>query len=374
MRTVSKSRSSTKPTRFCKGRARAEYADAVSPHSTIVVPHLDWVPLSVPAMRHVFDQVRGTRDIPDAALALAAQGFLAPQPGAVHFAAQRRVVGSTALILMTLSALRVTGRGHDTSSGIHVGFVVDGRITLTLRATGETTVLGPGSVCVVTNWDWFDVESASGTRCLHIIVPENRLRERGVRVRANRFRLDASRSLRTPLRAFALAVADANWKATPIGVRIAEQTIEDLLVGMFLEADGYAMDGEDLRADLRARALAEIADSHRQPDLNPAVVAERLGVSLRHLQRAFEESTTSVSAEITHKRADTAALLLVAPGAAALTVAEIAKHSGFSSTFELRAAFRAHFGMLPSELRSAGKVPLSFAPEGDQIRAYTQSR
>jgi len=323
----------------------------------------DWAPVSNATMRHVLEQLRGPREVGDDELQRIATRFRVPSPGIVHFATQRRRLGSTLLVLMTLSAMCVQGaRSAPSEQRLHVGFVLGGAITITPRG-GDPVRLGAGGSCAIADWSSFDAESANGTRCLQLLLPYDRLVDRGVHVSAARFSLDGARSLRSPLRGFALAIVDAAWNASTVGELVAERTIEDLVVGMFLEADGYSMDSEDLRAALRARAMAEIAATHRHAGLTPAVVAERLRVSLRHLQRAFENSGDSVAHAIARHRAESAALLLLSPGASGLTIVEIARDSGFRSAFELRTAFRDRYEVLPSAYRDAHEGLRRFAPQ-----------
>ncbi|MEC5149748.1 helix-turn-helix domain-containing protein [Cryobacterium sp. GrIS_2_6] len=147
-------------------------------------------------------------------------------------------------------------------------------------------------------------------------------------------------SLAAPMLVLALAVVEAAWTPTTIGVSVTERTIEDLVVGLFLQGEGDAMDSAELRAGLRMRAVAHIAARHRNRDLSPAVVAAQLGASLRHLQRAFEDGGSTVASEISRCRAESAARLLLAPRTAGLTIADIATRSGHTSAFEVRAGFR----------------------------------
>ena len=147
-------------------------------------------------------------------------------------------------------------------------------------------------------------------------------------------------------------MVDTAWHPGALSETIAERTLEDLIVGMFLETEGYPMDGEEFRSGLRGRAVNLVASAHREPELNPAAVARRLGVSLRNLQRAFEEGGTTLAEEIGKQRAQTAAVLLAGPGTRGLPIAEIAALAGFPSSFALRAGFRSRYGMLPSEYRA----------------------
>lgn len=316
-----------------------------------------WEPLAVATMRHVLDQAYGRIDLPDTALAQMAQHFLAPAESEFRFAAERRLLGETAFVTMTHSALRVVGpEAPDSRELVHIAFVLRGTVTITPKG-GDVVPLGPGGSCVVSDWSAVHLECSDSVRGFHILLKSSRLADRGVHVRATRFTADVGRSLRAPLRGFALSVADASWNASTVGELVAERTIEDLVVGMFLEADGHSMDGEDLRAGLRGRALVEIAANHRDPRLTPAVVAARLSVSLRHLQRAFEHADQSVAHAIARRRAESAALMLVSPMASGHTMQQIAYDCGFSSAFELRAAFRDHYAMLPSEYRNDARTP-----------------
>ena len=312
-------------------------------------------------MRHVLEQVKG-RVYPDEILELAARGLMVPQSSTVNFAAQRRDLGDTTIALLTFSAMRFNGGGLNNTRVVYIGFVLGGSITITVPGD-EPFVLRPGGASAVNDWSAFEVESSEGTRCLEIMIPATRLEDRGVRVHHGKFKLEGSRSLRSPLRNLALSFVDSSWTPSLHAEKVAERTIEDLVVGMFLESEGYAIDSEDLRAGLRGRAITEIGRSHRTPTLTPGVLAERLAVSLRHLQRAFEDSGESIASSITRRRAESAALLLSAPGATSLTIEEVAKRAGFSSAFELRAAFRSHYAMLPSEFRENSLAASSYVPE-----------
>jgi AraC-like DNA-binding protein len=327
-----------------------------------------WQPLPVETVRHLLGQVYGAQNFPPELLARTARLFQAPAPGALHFAAQRRQLGAVLLLLMTMSALRMRGAtSAEPPEDVHICFVLSGAVTLTPHRDPATR-LGPGGACAVSDWGQFDAECSAGTRSLHVVMPQSALITRGVHITPARFRLDGSRSLRSPLRGFALSVADTSWRASSTGALVAERTLEDLVVGMFLEVDGYAMDSEDLRAGLRARALSEIAASHRSNEVNPRSVAERLSVSLRHLQRAFESGEESIAQAITRQRTESAAFLLSSPGAATLTIDEVAHDAGFSSTFELRAAFRARYAMLPSQFRDCQPAMQSRATAGPVLR------
>ncbi|MGO4692115.1 helix-turn-helix domain-containing protein [Glaciibacter sp. 2TAF33] len=299
---------------------------------------------------------------PDAQLASFARAIRIPESSTFHFSVQRREFGELGVMMTTQSAARVSGAELAQTESLCVGYMLSNSMRLGPRGA-EGTAFGPGSAFAVTDWSAFEVSSAEPTRCLVIHLPRSRLHERGIRVAPHRYIISGSASLRAPLLSFALGTVHTGWTPSAIGLNVAERTIEDLIVGMFLESEGYAMDSEELRVGLRGRAITEIDSGHRDPDLNPTGVAARLGVSLRHLQRAFEDSGTSVTTELSRRRAASAALLLGAPGATELTIAEIASCAGFRSSFELRSAFKTNYRSLPSDYRAHAEGNMSYAPE-----------
>lgn len=310
-----------------------------------------WEPLSTEALRHILTQV-GESSLPDELAEHIASGFSIPRGVVFHFSARRRDFGATSVMLSTQSAFRVRGREViDADGSLYVGFLLNNSARIGL-AGGPGTVMRPGGVFAVSNWHAFDLESTESTRGLTIRFAESRIHERGVRTRHDRFKLASQTTLGAPLRSFAAALVDPAWHPGTVSETIAERTLEDLVVGMFLETEGYAMDGEEFRSGLRGRAVNLVAAMHRQRELNPSSVAQGLGVSLRNLQRAFEEAGTTLAEEIGRQRAQTAAMLLAGPGTRGLPISEIAALSGFSSPFALRAGFKAQYGMLPSAYRA----------------------
>lgn len=273
-----------------------------------------------------------------------------PHSAPAHAPARHRVIGSTVLLMVTRSPTRLTSNDFGASEMMHIAFLLNG--SGDIRRVGDAAVpLDGDSVVTVVNWNRVVTQCARGTRSLHVILPLARLTARGVRPNPNRLVLEGASSLRTPLRNFALSLTDDSWRTNPVAEQVAERTLEDLIVGMFLEVQATSLDADELRAGLRVRALDFIARHHGDASLNPGAVADALHVSLRHLQRSFSSADTTIAETIAERRTESAALLLAAPGAKNLTIAQIASRAGFSSPFELRTAFRARFGQLPSVFR-----------------------
>lgn len=314
-----------------------------------------WKPISKRAMRHIIEQT-SPFPVPEERVERVAKGFWTRSDSVFHFSAQARILGDTVVMRTTQSAIRIRGEDAQSTGTVHVGFVLDGTCDFGPTGGAEAT-LNRGGVFIATDLSGYNLSAPESTRALNIRMPETRLRERGIQLSAHRFRFGGPpTSLGAPLRELGLAIADAAWNPTKPGLLVAGRAVEDLVVGMLLEAGGYAMDSEDLRVGLRSRAMTYIAERHRDPALSPTAVAAPLGVSLRHLQRAFQDSETSIAGEIAARRAETAALYLAGPGAATITMGELAARAGFGSAFELRTAFKSRYGMLPSAYRAAAAV------------------
>ncbi|MGD8193192.1 helix-turn-helix domain-containing protein [Herbiconiux sp. P18] len=172
-----------------------------------------------------------------------------------------------------------------------------------------------------------------------------------------------SSSLVAPVRAFleAVVTGDSGGRAEP--------AVDDLLLGM-LEALVHEAKEEPAagsptapvtspptvrvpaRVPLRLQAIAHIAASRDDRSLSPHQIARGLRISVRQLQRAFEEAGSTVVAEIRRQRLEAATALLVDETCDRLSIAEIATLAGFRNDAELRRALASNRGATPTELRS----------------------
>jgi AraC family transcriptional regulator of adaptative response / DNA-3-methyladenine glycosylase II len=108
---------------------------------------------------------------------------------------------------------------------------------------------------------------------------------------------------------------------------------------------------------LQAARLIDEPDAWRSIDHDgggPGVaeVAERLGVSDRHLRRIFEAQFGVSPLQYLQTRRLLTARQLIAD--TALPMAQVAQASGFASVRRFNAAFAAHYGTAPSKMRRAG--------------------
>lgn len=139
--------------------------------------------------------------------------------------------------------------------------------------------------------------------------------------------------------------------------RVAARHVHDLLA----LALGATRDQQDVLETrglnaARLRAAKVLVRRHlTDTDLSPELVAGRLGISVRTLQRLFEQTGTTFSAFVIRERLETAyeALKL---GRGGRSIADIALDSGFGDVSHFNRKFRALYHASPSEIRRSAET------------------
>ena len=263
-----------------------------------------------------------------------------------------RRVGTMTVATTTQSAPGPSVIGPELQGMTYLGFLVRGRADARVP-DGSVLAIHPGEAVLLAEPLGVVLESLAPTRWVHVLVATSRLRERGVPVRAGRCEKRGG-ALAGPVAAFASALAEGPEDAGPVSDVVAARVLENLVVAVYGEAHEEADPRPERRRRVRRAAIDLIDECFSDVLLTPAAVAAGVGVSLRHLQRCFEGSGTTIAKEVSNRRTENAFMLLTAPASRALTVSEVARRSGFSSAFELRSRVRARFGVPPSELRPSG--------------------
>jgi AraC-like DNA-binding protein len=98
-------------------------------------------------------------------------------------------------------------------------------------------------------------------------------------------------------------------------------------------------------------AKTYIAEHLQDPGLSTDSVAGAVGVTPRHLNRAFATEGTTVAQYVQGRRLDSARVDLAASSLADLRIADIACRWGFASQAHFARLFRARFGCTPSDVR-----------------------
>jgi len=99
------------------------------------------------------------------------------------------------------------------------------------------------------------------------------------------------------------------------------------------------------------RRITQFIDNNLfDPTLNNARVAESQGISVRYLYKLFQDKEASIHEMILAKRMAAAHDLLSSNIVSKPTIESVALHVGFSSASHFSRAFKAHFGVCPSNV------------------------
>lgn len=143
----------------------------------------------------------------------------------------------------------------------------------------------------------------------------------------------------------------------PGSVRIGEMAARHIYDLTALVLDGFVRGGAArnetsiaaARLKLVQRDILERLSDH---DLNIEAVARRQGVTVRYVQRLFENAGTTFSDFVREQRLEQAYRLLRERDRASSTITTIAYDAGFSEVSSFNRAFRKRFDATPSEIRA----------------------
>lgn len=221
-----------------------------------------------------------------------------------------------------------------------------------IRHAGGVEAIAPGRLVVVPGAEPFEVTYPVASRVVFVALPETEV--------ATRYA-----ALDGPIRSHGL---------DPVARRVSGRWGE--LATMAAGID-HPSDRQDLAAVLDATLhlalrrtvgdttgdplVALRVEAHRlidghlaAPELSPSWLAQRLGVSVRQLHRAFQGTGHPVAATIRSRRLTACARALDDPAQHQRSVTELALRFGFSSSSHLGVWFREEYGMTPTQWRSRG--------------------
>jgi AraC-like DNA-binding protein len=137
---------------------------------------------------------------------------------------------------------------------------------------------------------------------------------------------------------------------------VAEGVVSDYAARLAAFALGmssqvYDRSRDALREVKFSRVLQYIDRHLTEPDLTPRVVAERNGMSVRALHLLFELKGVSFSQWVQRRRLEEIKALLLHPGTAGRSVADIAFSWGFNDLSTFYRAFHSAYGVRPGQIR-----------------------
>ncbi|MFI1332944.1 helix-turn-helix domain-containing protein [Streptomyces sp. NPDC020845] len=137
--------------------------------------------------------------------------------------------------------------------------------------------------------------------------------------------------------------------ATPVAERLAEDVI-GLVAATAAEQvgeDPAELPGADrvLLHRIKTFVRWHLSDA----GLTPQVIARAHGISVRYLHRLFEAEDSTLCQWIRELRLDECRRELAAQAPGSVSVAQVARHWGFTSSTRFSKAFRGSFGMSPTD-------------------------
>jgi AraC-like DNA-binding protein len=137
---------------------------------------------------------------------------------------------------------------------------------------------------------------------------------------------------------------------TPEASRLVDALAHLALIGRGVVSPGSKAAIQALRVGHLSAARRLIARHQSNPNLSPAFVAGRLGVSVRHMHELFETTEKSFSQTVTALRLEASRGLLTS--APQRSISDVAFACGFESLATFYRAFRTAQGTTPGDFRA----------------------
>lgn len=236
-------------------------------------------------------------------------------------------------------------------SGTTFLFVIDGQ--LTLEVDGETTVLDSGTGCTIPGTLSYKAMNAAPVSTLQVIVAPGSLSLRGFPLWDGGIERLTTSPLLTATVGFLNSLAAELPASGTVAAFAAQRAVHDLFAGLLLESRTSVSGPVERGSATVGRAIAFIADHYGDPHLTTADIAAGIHISVRQVQRLFEDTGTSVSEHLRMHRLRMASALLSDPNSAGMSATEISEITGFGEPNRMRRAFRAAYGMTPGEYRKS---------------------
>ncbi|MBH5397445.1 helix-turn-helix transcriptional regulator [Bradyrhizobium sp. CNPSo 4010] len=196
----------------------------------------------------------------------------------------------------------------------------------------------------------------------HIPVQDKRLRELTPRIFNDPALAPLLAACFADLGEIAADDAPSAAQTSLVQATLVQATLVQALAHLALIERGIVRPGSRRgQAALRTARLSQarrlIARQLRDPNLAPAMVADLLGVSVRHLHMLFETAEKSFSQTVTDERLKQSRKLL--REAPERLIADIAASCGFESLATYYRVFNAAYGMAPGDFRQRARTSVS---------------
>jgi AraC-like DNA-binding protein len=132
---------------------------------------------------------------------------------------------------------------------------------------------------------------------------------------------------------------------------VAVQLFELVTLALEMDEGRVPLGSAPARAALRHQCEAYIRSHLAEGELDPESIAVAVGISVRSLHRVFRDGNQTVGDFIREARLAACHAMLVDPGKAHLSIAEIAYRTGFRTQAHFANAFKKRYGLAAGEWR-----------------------
>lgn len=271
---------------------------------------------------------------------------LRPRPMA---AAAIRVGGTTYARVLLLSG-QTSVLGRRTPHHVAICQVLKGRLRFIPGSPGQEPCR-PGQICFWNAAEPAQVEAIDSAVLLVTYVARDVLGGIGVDPRSAPNSVNPPSVLSLATARFIEGILESDGIPDPATAHLVEKLTHELVGSMLLGGRADPTDATALDAQTFARAMKLMTAQRANTAVTPATIAADLHVSLRQLQREFSRRGATVAGSLRRLRAELAASILRDPAYGVLTISQIAHHSGFTSSQQMRRVLAATGFSTPLELR-----------------------
>ncbi|WP_081830356.1 helix-turn-helix domain-containing protein [Rhodococcus sp. UNC363MFTsu5.1] len=259
-----------------------------------------------------------------------------------------------------VSGIRAPDRLADDHS-VYLSMVCVRTGEMRIRQNRVSGCVGAGQIAFVDFAAPFEVELSHHGDYVFVYLPHDLLVARSVDSRT----LVGAAVPASPL-GDTIAAAIEKFAATDVcapgsaEAALIERAILDLCLAVIHQSTGDTQVRDEIGIRNRARAREFVESNFTDPRLTIAQVASSINVSPRYLQKLFEAEEYSVYELIRRRRVRWGVALLTDPGAAHLTISQVALRSGFVGLSQFSRAVRDITGTSPRGIRQQAElsVPL----------------
>lgn len=261
----------------------------------------------------------------------------------------------TEFALMHASPQTFSGRNANPGSSAWTVAILDGRGTLTSPA--GTSSLGAGTLVVGAPEIDTTLRLEAPSRLMFVRFPKLAVSPRLVAPIERTVRaLAEERGLARLFADYLAVLADRLGELDEADLPAVEQATIELFVAVLASSGGVAARGgaAGARATHLRRLCQRIEARLADPELSLVAVAAEDGISPRYLQKLFTAAGLKFSGYVRERRLERCYADLVSPIHAQLSVSEIGYRWGFGDAPHFSRAFRARYGLPPSQHRLRG--------------------